>query len=628
MESVHGEDVQFTPDAPPKPASVLPEGVSLNLPGQAPAPSTGPAEISLGDGRKKVVTIEDPRHPANQKPANMFPGGTSFSFQKDVHSALPSVTSDPGPAPANDTGPVVPMGPPPGSGGPAPAPRMGVGYGYRLPPIEVPYFSPDHAEKIHAGAMKALSSLDEQYRNGDLDEAAFEKGMDEIEAARAGELAKLDKFNQSLPGRMLGHARMQTDAQGRQLDIAKRGAEYDQWQSETQGQMLGKYQQDYEKLHQEHRARQDRIRSQVAAEVENYKTASKEISESKIDPDRFWHRKGTAGMIAAGLAMALGAVGGALTKTPNQAATFVANAIDRDIQAQMADIDNKKAGLAAQGNVVAMFREKLGDAERAEAAAKAHAYQGLEQQMSVLASTTKSKKVALRATAMQQEFADRRAILEDKYEIQAMQQAKMMELQRAQAAAWAAQAKQKAAQDSAMADQGIIAVWNPGQVPKEWKEVPGLGYATRGDLSADAIKKLRANKEVYELIQGALGGDDYNMNDRASRGQFMGRLRLVAKEAFQLGAISESDLTMVNDVTGDPNTWDPTAKPALKLKQLAQQTLADSDRTAGSIGLVKTQTVWGQDKKGQPRPRVIVYGQAGAPIHKPYSPNPVKATKK
>lgn len=71
--------------------------------------------------------------------------------------------------------------------------------------------------------------------------------------------------------------------------------------------------------------------------------ALKDYANQKIDPGRLYRGEGgTAKSIAAAIGTAMGAFGAAINKTPNFAMQLIENAIDRDVNAQAAEIAVKK----------------------------------------------------------------------------------------------------------------------------------------------------------------------------------------------------------------------------------------------------------------------------------------------
>lgn len=59
--------------------------------------------------------------------------------------------------------------------------------------------------------------------------------------------------------------------------------------------------------------------------------------KKEIEPDHYWHNKGTGSKISAGLGMILGGIGSGMTGGPNYAFETIQKAIDRDIDSQKQD---------------------------------------------------------------------------------------------------------------------------------------------------------------------------------------------------------------------------------------------------------------------------------------------------
>jgi hypothetical protein len=70
------------------------------------------------------------------------------------------------------------------------------------------------------------------------------------------------------------------------------------------------------------------------------------IMDSEIDPRAFWAKKDTGSKIQAAIAIALGAMGGALQKGPNVALQVIDQAIARDIDAQKANLGKTESLLS------------------------------------------------------------------------------------------------------------------------------------------------------------------------------------------------------------------------------------------------------------------------------------------
>ncbi len=82
------------------------------------------------------------------------------------------------------------------------------------------------------------------------------------------------------------------------------------------------------------------------------------VASEKIDPSKFWHDKSTGSKVLAAISVVLGGIGQALThQNSNAALTVVQNAIDKDIDAQKANLGKKQTllsdNLRQQGNLIA-----------------------------------------------------------------------------------------------------------------------------------------------------------------------------------------------------------------------------------------------------------------------------------
>jgi hypothetical protein len=80
--------------------------------------------------------------------------------------------------------------------------------------------------------------------------------------------------------------------------------------------------------------------SEIARLNQKDDTLFQAASTGKVDPNRYWNNMSTAGKIGSSIALALGGLAGGLNKTgQNVALTSINNAIDRDIDAQKANIN-------------------------------------------------------------------------------------------------------------------------------------------------------------------------------------------------------------------------------------------------------------------------------------------------
>ena len=110
------------------------------------------------------------------------------------------------------------------------------------------------------------------------------------------------------------------------------------------------------------------------AQLQNIRLAADQAAAARVDPERYWKEKGTAGTIAGVVGIALGALGSAMARTPNFALQMVDNAIARDIAAQEKDLDQNWKKVDSERGLLGDLRNIYGDKRIARADAYKRAY--------------------------------------------------------------------------------------------------------------------------------------------------------------------------------------------------------------------------------------------------------------
>lgn len=108
------------------------------------------------------------------------------------------------------------------------------------------------------------------------------------------------------------------------------------------------------------------------------------IASAEIDPTRWWTQKSTADKVGIGIAMALGGLTRGLTGRTSEGDPIlkgVFSAMDRDVDAQIKNIDKQKGDLTDLQRIYAQTREQFGDEAIAADATKIAALQGLKAQL-------------------------------------------------------------------------------------------------------------------------------------------------------------------------------------------------------------------------------------------------------
>jgi hypothetical protein len=117
-----------------------------------------------------------------------------------------------------------------------------------------------------------------------------------------------------------------------------------------------------------------------------------EIKDSKIDPRGFWNKKDTAGKISAGIAIMLSGLGQGLAGGQNMAMQVIDKAIDRDIDAQKAELGKKES-------LMSMYVQEGHDLQSAYQLAKADSLSATSAQLQVIASRFAGEKAQAVALA-------------------------------------------------------------------------------------------------------------------------------------------------------------------------------------------------------------------------------------
>lgn len=159
----------------------------------------------------------------------------------------------------------------------------------------------------------------------------------------------------------------------------------------------------------EERQRAQSQQAQIQAATDRYQKMADEVGSQQIDPDKFWHDKDTGTRIGVSLMMAFGQFASGMTGAPNKAAEIIQDAIHRDIDAQKANLANKRASLDAQGNVLAMTRQNFASVNEQMAAARALSYKAAEAKLSTIAAQYKNPEYQAAAQQTQAQLERLRA---------------------------------------------------------------------------------------------------------------------------------------------------------------------------------------------------------------------------
>ena len=159
--------------------------------------------------------------------------------------------------------------------------------------------------------------------------------------------------------------------------------------AKEQMQILGQQRLEQEQQYSDHVARMARI-------DRDGQQLSDAIMNQKIDPNRLWNESSTGGKISAAIGLILGGIGAGLTGGPNQALGVINKMIDRDIDAQRAELGKKHT-------LFSMNMQKLGNEQAAYTATKLQLASTVDGQLRMAAAKSQvpqAQAAALQAQAM------------------------------------------------------------------------------------------------------------------------------------------------------------------------------------------------------------------------------------
>jgi len=336
-----------------------------------------------------------------------------------------------------------------------------------------------------------------------------------------------------------------------------------------------------EKMAQDTMALQQRAQAEKQVLAEQWKqryadnqakadALQQEMASGKVDPTQWWKNQNLGGKVAASIALVLGGIGQAFGGGPNQALAVINDAIEKDIDAQKTDLGKKQ-------NLLSHYVQQGHDINAAAQLAKADQMDAYAGQMQMVASKYGGQEAAVNADKTIAGIKGDAA----KMRQTAMQQGFENSLKAAELRLKAEALAAKEAQPSNLVAPGFM----KGQVPikdEEAGKFRGALAAQRDIESAAAEMKALVQKHGTEGFPGEV---------KAKMGALHSKLILKKKNLEQLGAISGTDMSLIEGEVPDPRGWAPEAiaHNVTKLDQLVANGRGTIDSAANAMGLQRVQ---------------------------------------
>lgn len=309
----------------------------------------------------------------------------------------------------------------------------------------------------------------------------------------------------------------------------------------------------------------------------------KDLAGEKIVPGAFLARQDTQGSLMTGLAIALGGIGGALQGTnKNIGLEMIEKAIDRDVAAQQfnAEYKYKVKGqdLQNQSSLLSKMREKFSDDKSAILATKAAMLDMVQSKMNM----ELTKKGGARDLNVQAQAQTAMAQIIQRKELYTAQ------LKAEQAKQYEKQQMMQGVDYYNMSNEQALQHFGKDAD----KYVRGYGMATDPQLAKDFIQKVKPAEATIQKVKDLLAfseGKSYTKispEDRARMSTMLTDLQLDLKSesAYALGVLTGPDMDLLNQITGNPNSFNPLINSQSRLKELIKISQKKFDSKVKSYG--------------------------------------------
>jgi len=266
------------------------------------------------------------------------------------------------------------------------------------------------------------------------------------------------------------------------------------------------------------------------------------MKQSNINPNAIWENSSTGAKIGAGIGVALGALGAALTGGQNQALAIIDKAIERDIESQKLNIDKSRGALGVQSGLVGQLREQFNDKRMADAAAYKIAYDEAENRLKQIVANSENPALQGRAQQLMGQIQQKRGV----YEVQFAQQARSM------------------AALSSLGAGGQIDAGSLNALPKEMQDkVVRLGdnrYALAINESAarEMQSTLPAMEQALDKINYLMKESEFEIlptNKKGALSAAASNLITDLKNMEKTGALDKGTIEIMDRLIGDPTAF-------------------------------------------------------------------------
>jgi len=184
---------------------------------------------------------------------------------------------------------------------------------------------------------------------------------------------------------------LQINAYQASLDAAKKKSDAESAAFQEQAAMSRKRASDMEAENVQQSVRLSNMREEYGDRLKEREQLRDDLKTKKVDPDRYFSEKSTAAQIGLVVSAAIGGFGAAMLGQNNPALGIIQDAIDKDIDAQKAEIELAKQGIVEADNEMAKMIQLYGSPEQAEANLRVAQMQAVEEKARAFALESQSE---------------------------------------------------------------------------------------------------------------------------------------------------------------------------------------------------------------------------------------------
>lgn len=374
-------------------------------------------------------------------------------------------------------------------------------------------------------------------------------------------------------------------------------------------------------------AQRDDVVKQRMAQIE----ALNAEASAQIDPEKYWNDRGAGARILGAFAAALGQYAAVKTGTVNAAANVIENNINREIQAQIQNAQQKGNQAARQERLLDIHLAQLGDKDKAIDATRLGLYDNVLAQIDQYGSENKARVSEANLAALKGEILAKRGDLVNKMGLQEADDVNRAYSEQYRPAQYAGGGGTPAgkmegyelipvpASDRTAEKGQLIAV--PKGAHEKLGAIVGATNTLVG-INQEALERIQKIRKDTEIIKGKASGDKTDalariQSERKALEDLAQRKASALSNAEGQGVLKEAEFERaMNDRVMFTDWWKPGVDVEQRIQAQNNSLTGAAGRMVQGYGGQRVKMAYTRDKNGALQPTPLFTGQM-------YTPAPV-----